>query len=291
MKICIGTRKSPLALAQAGQIRTTLMAAHPGIAVELVHIVTSGDIFTDRPLADIGGKGLFTKEIEEALLAKSIDIAVHSVKDMETVLPDGLVIGCMPEREDARDVLIGAASFTDIPNNATFGTASLRRAAQVLMKRPDVRIVSMRGNVETRLKKIAQGEIQATLLAKAGLNRLGLDEGTPLAVSEFLPAVGQGAIGIECRADDKRVRDFLAPLSHKRTEIAVTCERAFLRALDGSCRTPIAGYATVENDRMHFEGLLAAPDGGKHWRISRQGSIHDAAQLGHDAGKELRAKS
>lgn len=291
MKIRIGTRKSPLALKQAEFIRRALQAAHPGVAVELVHITTSGDRFIDRPLADIGGKGLFTKEIEEALLGGAIDIAVHSVKDMETRLPEGLMIGCCPEREDARDVLIGAASFSAIPKGAAFGTASLRRGAQALMKRPDFKIVPLRGNVETRLKKVEQGEIAATLLAVAGLKRLGLAlPPSVLPVSEFLPAAGQGAIAVECREKDARIRDLLAPLSHSATESAIACERAFLAALDGSCRTPIAGHAVIQNRMLHFEGLLAEPDGNRHWRITAQGDMADAERLGQAAGKELRAK-
>lgn len=267
-----------------------LLAAWPELAVEMVHIITSGDRFTDRPLADIGGKGLFTKEIEETLLAGDIDIAVHSVKDMETTLPDKLAIGCMPAREDARDVLIGAASLADIPQKATFGTASLRRAAQMLIKRPDLKIVPLRGNVQTRLKKIEEGEIQATLLAKAGLNRLGLETGTVLPVAEFIPAAGQGALGIECRADDTHIHDLLAPLKHADTEAAVACERAFLRTLDGSCRTPIAGHATVKDNVIHFTGLLAAPDGSRHQTVSMKGVAGDAESLGLSAGKELKAK-
>lgn len=291
MKIRIGTRKSPLALVQANQVRELLLAAWPDVNVELVQIVTSGDTFVDRPLADIGGKGLFTKEIEEAMLSGGVDIAVHSVKDMETVLPEGLAIGCCLKREDVRDVLIGAPSFDAIAKGASFGTASLRRGAQVLMKRPDLNIVSLRGNVETRLKKVEQGEIQATLLAAAGLKRLGLQpQGMPLPVSEFLPAVGQGAIAVECRTADEKIRELLAPLSHKSTEIAIACERAFLKALDGSCRTPIAGYATVADNRIQFEGLLAEADGSKHWRINRQGAVADAEALGKEAGLALKAK-
>lgn len=286
--IRIGTRKSPLALAQANEVRRLLLAARPEISVELVPIVTSGDAFADKPLADIGGKGLFTKEIEEALFKGNADIAVHSVKDMQTVLPDGLVIGCCLKREDARDVLIGAVSFDAIPKGASFGTSSLRRAAQALMKRPDLKIVPLRGNIDTRLRKVEQGEIGATLLAVAGLKRLGMKiPPSVLPVSEFLPAVGQGAIAIECRQGDEKIRELLAPLSHPETEAAVACERAFLRALDGSCRTPIAGYATIKNGRIDFQGLLAAPDGNKHWRITKQGQVTDAESLGEAAGKEL----
>lgn len=283
--IRIGTRKSPLALAQAGHMRDRLMAVHPGLEAELVHIITSGDRFVG-PLADAGGKGLFTKEIEEALLKGEIDLAVHSAKDMPTVLPDGLVIGCMPEREDACDVLVSVPSLAVLPKGATFGTSSLRRAAQVLMHRPDLQIVPLRGNVETRLKKVESGEVAATLLAMAGLKRLGIAVGVKVGVDEILPAVGQGALILECRANDKRILELLAPLSHKPTEMAVICERAFLRALDGSCRTPIAGYATVEKNEIRFTGLLIAPDGSNPRRIQAEGT--DAETLGREAGEKLR---
>lgn len=288
--IKIGTRKSPLALAQAGQMRDRLLTLHPSLSVEMVHITTSGDTFTDRPLADIGGKGLFTKEIEEALLDKTIDMAVHSVKDMQTVLPDGLTIGCIPEREDPRDVLISksAARLSDIPKGGTFGTSSLRRASQVLMLRPDIKIVPLRGNVHTRLAKVAQDEMDATMLAMAGMNRLGITAGTPIETSDFLPAVGQGAIAIECRAGDSKILGLLAPLNHEATEAAVTCERAFLRALDGSCRTPIAGLATVSGNIIQFNGLLTEPDGKNSRRISQKASLTDAENMGKSAGEAIR---
>jgi hydroxymethylbilane synthase len=288
-KIRIGTRKSPLALAQAGQVRNRLLELYPGLSVEMVHITTSGDKFTDRPLADIGGKGLFTKEIEEALFDASIDIAVHSVKDMQTVLPNGLTIGCIPMREDPRDSLIAGdlVSLLDIPKGGTFGTSSLRRAGQVLMTRPDIKIIPLRGNVHTRLAKVEQGEIHATMLAMAGLNRLNIRAGTAIETADFLPAVGQGAIAIECRADDSNILELLAPLNHADTNAAVTCERAFLRALDGSCRTPIAGLAKIKGDKIQFEGLLVEPDGSRPKRIAQSGNISDAAQLGKTAGEAL----
>jgi hydroxymethylbilane synthase len=289
VEIRIGTRKSALALAQAGNVRRQLMTAWPGLTVELVHIVTSGDMFIDQPLANIGGKGLFTKEIEDALLDGSIDLAVHSVKDMQTVLPDGLILGCMPKREDPRDVLIGADSMEALPHGATFGTSSLRRSAQALMQRPDLKIVSIRGNVQTRIAKIEKQEIGATLLAIAGLNRLGLTLGTPLPISQFLPAVGQGALGLECREGDTKILSLLKPLSHRDTEIAVTCERAFLRAVDGSCRMPIAGYATVENDSVYFEGLIVDANGTNPKRVTMKDSASDAAKLGQAAGEKIRS--
>lgn len=294
MILRLGTRKSPLALAQAQEVRARLMAAWPGLEVELVHIVTSGDQFLDRPLADIGGKGLFTKEIEDGLLAGELDIAVHSMKDMPTVLPGGLIIGAMPPREDARDMLVGQglSCFSDLPQGATLGTSSLRRAAQVKMRRPDMRIVPLRGNVQTRLAKLERGDMQATLLAVAGLKRLGLHDvpGIALSVEKFIPAVAQGAIGIECRKDDARVRELLAPLAHADTESAVRCERAFLRVLDGSCRTPIAGYAAIEGTQIHLRGLIAAADGSTHRAVERRGHVDDAEAIGVDAGRELLGK-
>jgi hydroxymethylbilane synthase len=292
-RIRLGTRKSALALVQAEEVHTRLQTAWPGIEVEFVTIVTSGDMFTDRPLSDIGGKGLFTKEIEEALLDGRIDIAVHSVKDMQTVLPEGLIIGCMLEREDPRDMLVGKniTSIESIPKGATFGSASLRRAAQILMRRPDLKIVPLRGNVQTRLNKLEAGEMQATMLAKAGLNRLKLHDipGVTLPITEFLPAVAQGALGIECRAGNTAIRDLLKPLSHMVTEQAVTCERAFLRALDGSCRTPIAGHAEVKGNNIYLRGLIVRPDGSAFHSIEMQGK--DAAALGREAGNELLAKA
>ena len=292
MKIKLGTRKSPLALAQAAQVRALLMAAWPGVVVEVVHIVTSGDKFLDQNLADIGGKGLFTKEIEDGLLASDLDIAVHSMKDMPTQLPDGLIIGAILSREDPRDVLIGKGlgGIADLPKNAVFGTSSLRRAAQVKMRRSDVQIVPFRGNVQTRLAKLARGEAQATMLAKAGLNRLGISDapGVALEVEEFLPAIAQGAIGIECREGDARIRELLAPLAHQNTHIAVDCERAFLRVLDGSCRTPISGYALIENDSIYMRGLIAAPDGSSYKDGDMRGNASDFERIGIELGNKLK---
>jgi len=295
MNITIGTRKSPLAQAQAQEVRTALTQAWPGLEVTILPIMTSGDAFVDRPLSDIGGKGLFTKEIEEALLDKRIDIAVHSIKDMQTVIPDGLMLGCILEREDPRDVLVGnnVYSIADIPQGATFGTSSLRRSAQLLMLRPDIKIVPLRGNVQTRLAKIEQGEVQYTMLARAGLNRLQLWDvpGSSLSTDEFLPAVGQGAIGVECRESDTKILEILAPLADMDTETAILCERAFLQALDGSCRTPIAGYATVDDEQLHLRGLIVRPDGSAHFTIDKVGNVRDAESLGIAAGEELLAKA
>lgn len=293
--IRIGTRKSPLALAQAGLVADRLRAAWPELQAELVTFTTSGDTFLDQPLTEIGGKGLFTKEIEEALLDGGIHIAVHSMKDMPTRLPDGLITGAMLEREDPRDVLIGSGitSLASLPQGAVFGTSSLRRAAQVKMKRPDIQIVPLRGNVQTRLDKLFGGQAHATMLARAGLNRLGLQvaEGTELPVEEFIPAIGQGAIGIECRELDARIREYLAALAHMPTELAVNCERAFLDVMDGSCRTPIAGHAHIDKGELHFSGLIARPDGTASHEVTLSGSPMDADALGRQAGEELLAKA
>ena len=298
-KIRIGTRASPLARAQARELQQRLTAAHPDLAepgaIAVEAITTTGDRVGDRPLADIGGKGLFTKEIEQALLAGTIDVAVHSMKDVPTWLPEGLVIACLLPREDPRDALVanGAAAIADLPAGATVGTASLRRKAQILMRRPDLSVEPLRGNVQTRLRRLAAGEVDATLLALAGLKRLGLDgEVAPIALdpSEMLPAVGQGAIGIECRAADARVRALLEPIDHAPTAVAVRAERALLSELDGSCRTPIAALAEFDGDNvLILRALVAKPDGSAAHTTSRRGQAADAAALGADAGRELRS--
>lgn len=292
----IGTRGSPLALWQAHETQKRLAAAHgvPLEAIAITIIKTSGDIIQDRPLAEVGGKGLFTKEIEQALFDDAVDLAVHSSKDMETNLPDGLVLtACLP-REDVRDAFIckRATTLAELPAGAVVGTASLRRGAMVKRLRPDIEVVSIRGNVDTRLRKVETGEVDATLLAYAGLKRLGLaDRATSLFdIATFLPAVGQGAVGIECRADDTRTRDILAAIDDGVTRTALTAERAFLRALDGSCRTPIAGHATVSGDRLSLRGLIVKTDGSVAHETSREGAAADAAALGDDAGRELKAR-
>jgi hydroxymethylbilane synthase len=293
----IASRGSPLALAQADLVRRQIAAAN-GFAAEQIEVCvirTTGDTIQDRPLADAGGKGLFTKEIEEALSDGAVDLAVHSAKDMSTVLPAGLVIAAALAREDARDVFISrrAQRIAALPAGAVVGTASLRRQAQVKRLRPDLAIVPMRGNVETRLRKLEAGEVDATLLALAGLKRLGLERAATavLSIDEFLPAVGQGIIAIETRADDLRTRDFLRPLDEAASSAALIAERAFLAALDGSCRTPIAGHATVSGSRLHFRGLIAKPDGSETIETQRAGTAIDAAALGADAGQELRRRA
>jgi hydroxymethylbilane synthase len=293
----LGTRGSPLALTQAGMVREALASAHDlsPDRIELVIIRTSGDRIQDRPLAEAGGKGLFTKEIEDALLAGDIDLAVHSSKDMPTVLPAGLVLAAFLPREDARDAFVSrkANTLSNLPRGAVVGTASLRRKAMVKRLRPDISVVPLRGNVETRLRKLDEGVADATLLALAGLKRLGLADkaAAVLEVDEFLPAVGQGAIGIEIRTDDARLRDLLAPINHADTANAVTGERAFLAVLDGSCRTPIAGYAVVVAGRLRFRGMIVKPDGSEAHETAREGRAAEAERLGADAGHELRDRA
>ncbi|MBI3451909.1 MAG: hydroxymethylbilane synthase [Rhodospirillales bacterium] len=296
----IGTRGSPLALAQAEEVRRRLAAAWPDLAapeaVVIVPIKTTGDRIQDRTLADAGGKGLFTKEIEEALIAGELDLAVHSMKDVPTWLPDGLIIPCLLPREDPRDALIvgptaaGAKRLSGLPHAARIGTSALRRRAQLLAHRGDLVVVNFRGNVGTRLRKIEAGEVHATILALAGLRRLGLADRAAAILDpiDMLPAVAQGAIGIECRADDKRVRGYLARLHDEATGIAIAAERGVLERLDGSCRTPIAALATVSKGRVALDALVARPDGSEVLKTSREGPVGDAAALGCDAGDELR---
>jgi hydroxymethylbilane synthase len=293
----LGTRGSPLALTQARMVREVLAAAH-GFAperIELNVIRTSGDRIQDRPLSEAGGKGLFTKEIEEALAAGEIDLAVHSSKDMPTVLPPGLVLNAFLKREDPRDAFVSrkAKSIAELPRGAIVGTASLRRQAMVKRQRPDLIVVGLRGNVETRLRKLDEGVADATLLALAGLKRLGLADAATavLDVDEFLPAVGQGAIGIETRANDDRTRRLLDPINHADTAIALAAERSFLATLDGSCRTPIAGHATVSGGRLRFRGMVVKPDGSQAHETSREGDVRDAEKLGADAGRELNGRA
>jgi hydroxymethylbilane synthase len=292
--IRIGTRGSPLALAQAREAAARLTAAHAGLATELVTIRTTGDRITDRPLAALGGKGLFTKEIEEALIAGQIDLAVHSMKDMPTELPAGLVIDCFLEREDPRDALIArqARRIADLPPGAVVGSSSLRRQAQLKHLRPDLRLAPLRGNVDTRLRKLEAGEVDATLLAAAGLKRLGVIDRASAILSpeEILPAVAQGAIGLERRANDARLAALLAPLDHRATHVCVTAERGLLGALDGSCRTPIAALATIEGELV-LRGQVLAPDGSEVVQTTRRGAAGEAARLGHDAGEELKRRA
>lgn len=294
-RIKIGTRGSPLALVQARETRDRLMAAH-GLdpsEIEIVAIATTGDRIKDRPLNEIGGKGLFTKEIEEALLAGEIHLAVHSMKDLPAHLPAGLTIAAVLPREDPRDAFMSpvAKSLAELKTGATVGSSSVRRTAQVLRLRPDLKSVQFRGNVETRLRKLAEGVADATFLACAGLNRLGLADKITAAipVEIMLPAIAQGAVGIEIREDDEVTRKLLNAINHRQSELAVTCERAFLKALDGSCRSPLAGLAMLANNVLSFRGHALTPDGVHCFETTRTGSANDAAKIGEDAGKEVKA--
>ena len=296
----IGTRGSALALAQAAELRARLAQAHaelaaPG-AIETVAIKTTGDRLGDRALAALGGKGLFTKELEEALLAGSIDCAVHSAKDLPSLLPQGLALVCHLPREDPRDAFFSpkAASLAALPPGAVVGTSSPRRRAQVLHARPDLRIVPLRGNVDTRLTKLAAGVVDATLLAVAGVKRLGLaDRITRIMPSEeILPAVAQGAIGIESRIDDARVRRYLDAIDDRPTAACVTAERALMSALEGSCRTPMAALAELgAGGVLELRALIIRPDGSECLMAARRGAAAEAAALGADAGAELRRRA
>jgi hydroxymethylbilane synthase len=294
----LGTRGSPLALAQSRWVQGLLLKAWPELGpagVEITVIKTTGDRIQDRPLSEVGNKGLFTKELEEALLARTIDFAVHSMKDVPTVLPDGLGIACVLLREDPRDALISvkAKRLADLPNGASVGTASLRRGAQLLHRRPDLKVQNLRGNVDTRIKKVTSGALDATFLALAGLRRLGLAHHASAIMEpdEMLPAVAQGAVCIECRAGDDTVRQYLAPLEHRASVICVTAERALLAALDGSCRTPIAALAELDAvDRLTLRAAIVRPDGSEMHETRRQGAAGDARAMGDDAGAELKRR-
>jgi hydroxymethylbilane synthase len=303
--IRIGTRGSPLALAQTRTVIATLARAHGWSADEatrrtsVVIIKTSGDRIQDRPLADLGGKGLFAKEIEEALLSNEIDCAVHSLKDMPTMLPDGLVLDCVLERGDPRDALIARPGqrLADLKQNAVVGTSSVRRQALLLNARPDLKIVLLRGNVETRLNKVLSGELDATLLALAGLKRLNRQDAASAIFSEteMPPAVAQGTIGIEMRAGDEPLRGLFAAINHVPTFLSVTLERQFLSVLDGSCKTPIAGLATFEGaTAMTFRGCALSPDGKRRFDVARNGTVATRAQaedIGRDAGEDLLSRA
>jgi hydroxymethylbilane synthase len=292
----LGTRGSPLARIQTDIVKDRLMEVfedlrEPGM-IEVVVISTTGDQVADRPLADIGGKGLFCKEIEAALFDGRIDAGVHSMKDMPTWLPDGLVIASMLERADPRDALIcrKADRISTLPEGAVVGTASTRRQAQILAKRPDLKVINFRGSVGTRLQKLDAGEVDATLLARAGLDRLALPDvpASVLEPEEMLPAVGQGVIGIECREQDEALISLFKQIDHQPSSLAVHAERAMLDVLDGSCHTPIGAYAVVEASQIHLRGLVARVDGTECFETERKGPIADAVALGRDAGQELR---
>lgn len=289
----IGTRGSPLALAQTHEFRRRLAVANgcDESRFEIVVIRTSGDMIQDRPLSEAGGKGLFTKEIDAAMLNGEIDVAVHSSKDLPTFLPEGITIAGYLPREDVRDAFISARadSLAALPRGATLGTASLRRLAQVKRLRPDIRAVLLRGNVETRLRKAEAGDVDATLLAYAGLKRLGLAHRATalLDIDDFLPAVGQGAIGLTARANDAATRLSFGRIVDAQTGAALAAERAFLAVLDGSCRTPIAGHARVVAGQVALRGMVYRPDGSEVFEVETAGAAADAQRLGAEAGREL----
>jgi hydroxymethylbilane synthase len=294
----IGARGSPLSLAQTGLVRDALAAANPGHVFEVMPIVTTGDRIQDRSLMEAGGKGLFTKELDEALLDGRIDLAVHSMKDVPTALPHGIVLACTPQREDPRDALItaGACSLAELPDDARIGTASLRRQSQMLFLRPNFRISMLRGNVDTRLRKVASGDVDATLLALSGLRRLGLDGHAKALIDplESPPAAGQGALAITARLGDEAVAAALAPIDHRPTHLEITAERAFLAALDGSCRTPIAALGRWDKDSLWFIGEALTALGTLRWRRTAQAPCSTQAEafaLGERLGGEIRIEA
>jgi len=297
----IGTRGSPLALAQAYETRKRLIASFPELeeegAIEICVMKTQGDMILDKSLMELGGKGLFTKELDTALLNDEVDICVHSMKDVPTWLPEGTILPCTLPREDTNDAFIykdgTVKSIAELPDNSVIGTASLRRQAQLMARNKTFKCVNFRGNVQTRLRKLDDGVVDATLLAIAGLKRMGMD-GCATAVlewDEMLPAVAQGAIGIQCRSDDAKSLKYIEALNHEETLICVNCERAFLEALDGNCKTPIAGQAKIVDGKLAFRGLIAMPDGSFKYEIEKEGSVEDGVKIGRSAGEELKAQA
>ena len=287
----IATRKSPLALWQAEEVSRLLKIHYPDLQIELVTMVTQGDKILDTPLAKIGGKGLFVKELETGMLEGTADIAVHSMKDVPMAFPEGLHLSVVLEREDPTDAFVSNTykHFDDLPLNAKVGTCSLRRQTQIRERRPDLEILDLRGNVNTRLAKLDEGQYDAIILASAGLKRLGFDERITHTIDTelSLPAVGQGAIGIECRSDDERINQLLAPLNHKETAIRVAAERAQNERLNGGCQVPIGGHAVLKNDRILIKGLIGYPDGSQIFRAEREGPISDAELLGIAVADDL----
>lgn len=287
----IATRQSPLALWQAEHIRARLQELHPDLTVELVKFVTQGDKILDTPLAKIGGKGLFVKELEAALLDGRADLAVHSMKDVPMALPEGLTLAVICEREDPLDAFVSNQfeKFADLPQGARVGTSSLRRKSQILKQRPDLQIIDLRGNVGTRLGKLDDGQYDAIILASAGLKRLGLEQRIRHTIEPnvSLPAVGQGALGLECRADDQDVLALIQPLLHIETDVCVRAERAFNAYLEGGCQVPIAGYATLQDGKIHIEGRVGSVDGQTLLRAELNDEIHNAQQLGENLARNL----
>ena len=290
-KVVIGTRGSKLALWQAEWIRSQLMGLHDGLQVELVKIKTTGDKIQDVPLAMVGGKGLFVKEIEEAMLRGEIDLAVHSMKDVPTILPESLYISAITKREDPRDAFVSNSykSLGEMPGGATLGTSSLRRSCQIKALRPDIEIVSLRGNLDTRLRKLDEGQFDAIILASAGLRRLGFHDriAEDLDPEVSLPSIAQGAVGIECRKEDERINSLIAPLRHEETTICVEAERAALLRLEGGCQVPIAAHAVLEGDELSIRGLVGDLTGEVIIRASRKGIKADARAIGIALAEEL----
>lgn len=284
MILRIGTRGSKLALTQSQWVKEKVEARHPSVQVELVRIKTTGDKILDAPLSKVGGKGLFVKEIEEALIEKRVDIAVHSMKDVPAELPDALMLSTFPEREDPRDALIsqGGLTLDQLPQGAKVGTSSLRRAAQLLHMRRDLNLISLRGNVDTRLRKLESEGLNAIILATAGLKRLGLEKRISqiIPASQVLPAIGQGALGLEIRREDNQTLKLIDFLNHESTEITVRAERAFLKKLEGGCQVPIAGFAVLENDKVSFTGMVAELDGSRLIKDDITGEKDQAEELG-----------
>jgi hydroxymethylbilane synthase len=297
----IGTRGSPLAMAQAFETRKRLQEQFPELtedgAIEICVMKTQGDMILDKSLMELGGKGLFTKELDVALLNKEVDICVHSMKDVPTWLPEGTVLPCNLPREDTNDAFITKdnqyKTIAELPDGSVIGTASLRRQAQLMAQNPTLKCVNFRGNVQTRLRKLDDGVVDATLLAIAGLKRMGMDgcATSVLEWDEMLPAVAQGAIGIQCRSDDERSLKYITALNDPNTKACVDCERAFLEALDGNCKTPIAGQARIINGKLQFRGLIAMPDGTEKYETQSEGAIEDAASIGRAAGEKLKAEA
>lgn len=297
----IGTRGSPLALAQAYETRERLIATFPELdadgAIEICVLKTQGDMILDKSLMELGGKGLFTKELDTALLGNEVDICVHSMKDVPTWLPDGTILPCTLPREDTNDAFIykdgSVKSINELPDHSVIGTASLRRQAQLMAKNPTLKCVNFRGNVQTRLRKLDDGVVDATLLAIAGLKRMDMADcaTSVLDWDEMLPAVAQGAIGIQCRSDDERSLKYISALNHPDTLACVICERGFLEALDGNCKTPIAGQARIVDGKIKFRGLIAMPDGSQKFETESEGAIEDAVAIGRNAGETLKAEA
>lgn len=290
----IATRKSPLALWQAHHVAGLIRSRAPGAEISLIELTTEGDRFLSAPLSQVGGKGLFVKEIEQALLEGRADLAVHSLKDMTSELPQGLTLACLPPREDPRDAFVSPRGLriAELPEGARVGTSSLRRGCQLLARRPDLELVPLRGNVETRLRRAEEQRLGGTLLALAGLKRLGLSGKVTeiLEPEESLPAVGQGVLAIQCRAEDAELRSLLSGLEHAPTRVAITAERAFLARLEGGCTVPLAGYATLSEGGVRLRGLIGRPDGTQLVRGEREGSCAEAERIGRELAGELLAR-